>query len=52
MEKRKTINKVIIAMLIIVLVAGIIVIALKGLNFDLIYSDAKKIRIIYWKRVQ
>ena len=43
MEKRKIINKIIIAILLIVLVAGIIVIALKGLNFDIMYSDAKRI---------
>ena len=45
MEQKKTINKIIIAVLVIILIAGIAVTLTKGLNFDLMYSEANSVDI-------
>ena len=44
-------NKIISAILLIVLVAGIVVIALKGLNYELKYSDSKELDLYIAKQV-
>ena len=45
MEKKNTKNKVIIALLIIILIAGAAIIAVKGFNFSLRYEKAQKIEM-------
>ena len=51
MGKIKKSKTIIIALIIIVLIAGLVVIFTKGLNFDLKYQEAKKIEIYVGKEI-